>query len=218
MTEPDLDSSLKIIENPVRRRIVERLSQEPAYPLQISQELGIGQQLVTKHLDAMAKAGIVTSTMAQSPTGPKRRQYVLAKSNSITVDFAPNLFNARVFSFDTVPSGQSSAASSLLGRIDKTSESSDESGKIATFARILQEIDKKMMQLEDERAVLLYIRNAAMREASKSVSKTEARTDRKRVLHYILDQHSRDIDSISKTLNLREADVREIVADLKKIS
>jgi len=64
----------------------------------------------------------------------------------------------------------------------------------------------------------LYIRNAAMREASKAVTKTEVRTDRKRVLHYILDKHSRDIDSISKTLNLREADVREIVADLKKIS
>ena len=218
MTEPDLDSILKIIENPVRRRIVERLSQEPAYPLQISQELGIGQQLVTKHLDAMEKAGIVTSTMVQSPTGPERRQYVLAKSVSIIVDFAPNLFNARVFSFETVPSGQSSGASSLVGRIDKISESSDEAGKIARFARILQEIDKKIMQLEDERAVLLYIRNAAMREASKAVTKTEARTDRKRVLHYILDKHSRDIDSISKTLNLRDAYAREIVADLKKIS
>src|SRR5207245_7573784 len=116
------------------------------------------------------------------------------------------------FSFDTVPSGQSSAASSLLGRIDKTSESFDESGKIATFARILQEIDKKMMQLEDERAVLLYIRNAAMREASKAITKTEVRTDRKRVLHYILDKHSRDIDSISKTLNLRPAHARAIPA------
>ncbi len=74
-----------------------------------------------------------------------------------------------------------------------------------------------MERLEDERAILLYVRNLAMREASKAVTKAENRTDRKRVLHYVLDQHSRDIDGISKTLNLREADVREIMADLKKI-
>jgi predicted transcriptional regulator len=218
LREPDLDSTIKIIENPVRRKIIERLSQEPAYPLQISQELGIGQQLVTKHLEAMEKSGLVTSIMIESPTGPKRRLYALSKSISITVDFAPNLFNARILAFDTMPSGQSSpAASLLLGRVDKTTETSDVHGKIAIFAKILQEIDKKMMQLEDERAVLLYIRNAAMREASRAITKTEARTDRKRVLHYILDQHSRDIEGISKSLHLREADVREIVADLKKI-
>ena len=217
MTEPDLDSILKIIENPVRRRIVERLSQELAYPLQISQELGIGQQLVTKHLDAMEKAGVVASSMAESPTGPRRRQYVLTKSVSVVVDFAPHLYNARVFSFDTIPSGDSSStASSLIGRIDKTANYPDEPNKVTGFSRILEEIDRKIIRLEDERALLLYLRNVAMREASKAIGKTEKRTDRKRVLHYILDQHNRDIDNISKALNLREANVKEIVADLKR--
>jgi predicted transcriptional regulator len=218
LTEPDLDSILKIIENPVRRRIVERLSQGPAYPLQVSQELGIGQQLVTKHLEAMERAGLVSSRMAESPAGPKRKQYILTKSVSMVVDFAPHLYKARIFSFDTPhDAGSSPATSSLVGRIDETAGSSDEPRKINAFAKILEEIDKRINSLEDERAVLLYIRNLAMKEASRTIDKAEKRTDRKRVLHYVLDQHNRDVDSISRTLNIREADVRKIVTDLKKL-
>jgi predicted transcriptional regulator len=218
LTEPDLDSILKIIENPVRRRIVERLSQSPAYPLQVSQELGAGQQLVTKHLEAMERAGLVSSRMAESPAGPKRKQYILTKSVSMVVDFAPHLYKARIFSFDTPhDSGSSPATSSLVGRIDETAGSSDEPRKINAFAKILEEIDRRINSLEDERAVLLYIRNLAMKEASRTIDKAEKRTDRKRVLHYILDQHNRDVDSISRTLNIREADVRKIVTDLKKL-
>jgi predicted transcriptional regulator len=56
-----------------------------------------------------------------------------------------------------------------------------------------------------------------MKEASRTIDKAEKQTDRKRVLHYVLDQHNRDVDSISRTLNIREADVRKIVTDLKKL-
>jgi predicted transcriptional regulator len=104
-----------------------------------------------------------------------------------------------------------------VGRIDETAGSSDEPRKINAFAKILEEIDRRINSLEDERAVLLYIRNLAMKEASRTIDKAEKRTDRKRVLHYILDQHNRDVDSISRTLNIREADVRKIVTDLKKL-
>jgi predicted transcriptional regulator len=166
----------------------------------------------------MERAGLVSSRMAESPAGPKRKQYILTKSVSMVVDFAPHLYKARIFSFDTPhDSGSSPATSSLVGRIDETAGSSDEPRKINAFAKILEEIDRRINSLEDERAVLLYIRNLAMKEASRTIDKAEKRTDRKRVLHYILDQHNRDVDSISRTLNIREADVRKIVTDLKKL-
>ena len=40
--ELDLDGLLKILENPIRRRVIERLSQEPNYSLRLSKELGLG--------------------------------------------------------------------------------------------------------------------------------------------------------------------------------
>jgi predicted transcriptional regulator len=218
MTEIDLDLVLMMLENPVRRRIVERLSQEPAFPLQISKELGIGQQLVAKHLDTMEKGGLVKSIMVESPAGPKRKQYSLAKSLSITIDLAPNLFKTHVVSFDATPNRQTTqSTSSLIGKIENTGKQDGDPNSIGTFASILEEIDRKAAQLDSERAVLLYLRNLAMREASKSVTKVGKSVDRRRVLHYILDRHSRDIGDISKSLNLRESDVREIVSGLRKV-
>src|SRR5580704_12747238 len=109
MKESELDSVLQVIENPVRRRIIKRLSQEPCYALQLSKELGLGQPLVAKHLSIMEKAGVVTSALESSPNGPERRRYSLAKSISITMDMAPHLFMERATTFGAVPQKGGSA-------------------------------------------------------------------------------------------------------------
>ena len=46
MKQEELDSVLQVIENPVRRRIIKRLSHGPSYALQLSKELSLGQPLV----------------------------------------------------------------------------------------------------------------------------------------------------------------------------
>ncbi|TLY13390.1 MAG: ArsR family transcriptional regulator, partial [Thaumarchaeota archaeon] len=86
MKQEELDTVLQVIENPVRRRIIKRLSRGPSYALQISKELGLGQPLVAKHLSMMQSAGLVTSTVEsrRNPSGGKRKWYSLAKSVSIT--------------------------------------------------------------------------------------------------------------------------------------
>ncbi len=77
LTEEDgLDSILLAMENPVRRKIIRRLSKQPSYQLQMSKELGFSQQLVAKHLDAMEGTGLVSSLMEESPHGPRRREYL----------------------------------------------------------------------------------------------------------------------------------------------
>src|SRR5579872_317451 len=95
-----LDSILLAVENPVRRKILRKLSSQPSYQLQMSKELGFSQQLVAKHLDAMEGSGLVSSLMEESPHGPRRKEYLLNKSISLSIDFAPNLFRARFYSFD----------------------------------------------------------------------------------------------------------------------
>ncbi|MBO0887634.1 helix-turn-helix domain-containing protein [Candidatus Bathyarchaeota archaeon] len=215
----ELDSILAVLENPVRRRIIDRLSQEPTYPLQMSKELGISQQLVTKHLEMMSDAGVVASSRRDSPVGPRRREYLLNKSISITIDFAPHLFNARILTFGTRPHQTliKSEVTSLMDRIEKVSGYPEEKRRIAPLATIVEEIDGRLKRLEDERSVLLYVRNLAMREAGEAIFKTEENTDAKRVIHYVLDEHNRNVQEISKSLNMRETEVREILSELKRI-
>jgi len=203
--------------NPTRRRIIKRLSQEPSYPSQLSRELGIGQALVAKHLEALEEVGVVRSSMAESPYGPKRREYLLSRSVSVTVDFAPHFFNAQVLSFSTVPEsrGMSSDITSLMNRMNDMLEDPSRNGDFGLYSSLLADIDGKLKELQDERSILLYIRNFAMREVAKLIRRTDRTSDEKKVLYHVLDEHSKNVQRISECLNLRESIVRKILAEMR---
>ena len=217
MEEWDLDSILLTVENPIRRKIIKRLSQEPSYQLQISRELGFSQQLVAKHLDAMEDVGVVASLMEASPHGPMRKEYLLNKSLSVSVDFGPNLFRAKVITFDTMPEAADvpSSAYGLLPRVNEAIGRPEDS-KIGPLGRMISEIDKRLSNLEDERSVLLYLRHLTMKEVTKVISGMNVTPDKKKVLYHVLDEQNKDVNGISRALNLREGLIREVLSDLER--
>jgi predicted transcriptional regulator len=215
--EKNSDSVLRMVENSIRRSIIKRLSQEPSYALQLSKELGLGQQLIAKHLDALEETGLVISSMEESPTGPKRKSYALNKSVSVTLDFAPNLYSFHVISLDSNPQYEmTKEASALANRIDRIIRSADDRNKINSIGKVLSDIDKRLGDLQDERAGLLYIRNFAMSEAAKVMKKSDQSTDSRRVVYHILDSHNKNVPDISESVNLREEIVRKLLGDLEK--
>ena len=214
----ELDNILAMVQNPVRRSIIKRISQEPSYSLQLSKELGLGQQLIAKHLGTLEDAGLVESSMEPSPTGPDRKEYLLKKSVSLTVDFAPNLFSARLISISSnfQDLERTKQATALLERIEKIIRSTEPKSKISSISKVLSDIDKRLKDLEEERAGLLYIRTLAMSEAAKLVRESEQSTDSRRVMYHILDSHSKDIAYISESINLREETVRNLLSEIEK--
>ena len=215
MKQEELDSVLQVIENPVRRRIIKRISQGPSYALQLSKELGLGQPLVAKHLSIMEKAGLLISTVESSPNGPERKRYSLAKSVTITMDLAPNLFMERGVAFGALPVQKPSRGVGLLSkRVRDALERQDDRGRLSLVSEILGDVDRMMREVEEERVALLTVRNAAMTEAARLVGKLED-LDKKRILFHILDEHDREVESISQSLNLRETVVRSILEELE---
>ncbi len=217
MKKRELDSVLQVVENPVRRRIIKRLSQEPCYALQLSKELGLGQPLVAKHLKIMEEAGLVSSTEEKTHIGAPRTRYSLAKSISITMDLAPHLFMERAVAFGA-PSTKEKASqgAALLGkRVQDALDVPDERDELSLISEILDEVDERIRGVEDERVALLSIRNVAMTEASRIAGKLEG-LDKKRVLFHILDEHDRGVESIAESLNLRELVVRSILEELER--
>ncbi|MFA5364888.1 MAG: helix-turn-helix domain-containing protein [Candidatus Bathyarchaeia archaeon] len=215
--ETDLDLILMILENPTRRDIIKRLSEEPNYPLQLAKDLGLGQQLVAKHLQIMEDAGMVASSTESSPHGPKRRIYSLNKNVSVTLDVSTHFFKAKVIFFDSEPEREdiSGTSASLMDKVDETLEHPKEPERITPFNTILSDIDKRLEILENERAILLYIRNFAMREAS-HILELFNNPDTRRILRYALDEHDISVRNVSESLNLREAVVRQVLMKLKK--
>ena len=204
------------MENPVRRRIIKLLSQEPCYPLQLSKELGLGQPLIAKHLGIMQDAGLVVSNTERSPTGPPRKRFSLARSVSLTMDVAPNLFIERAVTFEArKPKGRETEESQLGSRIREATYSTDDKEKLSLLSGVLNDVDRRIGELEDERVELLRLRNHAMQEAAGVATRLEG-FDRRRVLFHILDEHDREVDSISESLNLREFVVRTILEELER--
>ncbi|HEV2227002.1 MAG TPA: ArsR family transcriptional regulator [Nitrososphaerales archaeon] len=216
MDKQELDSALQVMENPVRRKIIKRLSQEPAYALQLSKELGLGQPLVAKHLTTMENAGLVKTVSEDSPSGPKRKLYSLAKGISITMDVGPNLFIARGITSEAKPRKEktSQEVSQLRRKVQHAIEGNDESKKLSLLSEALDEVDRRMDEIEQERFELLGVRNLAMREASMVASKFDE-LDTRRVLFHILDEHDRGVERISEALNLRELSVKSILEELE---
>jgi ArsR family transcriptional regulator len=212
----NLDEFIKILENPIRRKIIEFLSQEPSFSLRLSKQLSLGQQLVTKHLNIMEKAGLVESKIEDSPRGAQRRIFWLSKSFSIIIDVAPHLFKQNIISFEVEPEERhvSKTTISLMERRDKLLDCLNEKERMKPFSTVLSDIDSKLDILEQERALLLWIRNSIMKEASKIIQKIDD-IDSRRVFHQALDEHDNSVEKISKSLNLREEQVNKIIQKLK---
>lgn len=215
MNQEDIDEILQVIENPVRRRLIKLLSQEPCYALQLSKELGLGQPLVAKHLAVMEAAGLVASSVEKSPSGPPRKRYSLAKSVSVTMDVAPNLFIERAVTFVPNPRRRSKDGEGLDGRLREAVAATEDREKLSALSKLLGEVDRRMGEVEAERVELLQLRNQAMGEAARVAGRLEG-FDRRRVLFHILDEHDMEVGRISESLNLRELAVKAILEELER--
>jgi predicted transcriptional regulator len=217
MEQEELDQLLQVIENPVRRKIIKRLSQGPCYALQLAKELNLGQPLVAKHMGIMEEAGLVTSATEISPTGPRRKLYSLAKSVSITMDLAPNTFMERGVALEARPTRRQEpqALTQFRKRIRNALAAGEERDRLSLLSDVLNDVDERMRDVEEERGELVSIRNQAMQAAAVIANKLDE-LDKRRVLFHILDEHDTEVERISESLNLREFTVREILEELER--
>ena len=215
MSQDELDAVLGTVENPIRRRIIARLSEEPNYQLQLSKELGLSQQLVAKHLISMEDAGLVCTISQDSPRGPQRKEYLLDKSFSITIDLAPNLFRAKMFSFGAVPGvHEIDERAQMINQVNEALRYPEGASRIRPLTRVVAEVDKKLKEMEEQRAVLLYLRSLALREAAR-ITTSIPHQDRKKVLRYLMREESDGIGGISSSLGVQKQAVGEVLEEIE---
>jgi len=159
----DIDELLSIIENPTRRRILECLTREPSYPLQLSKELGISQQAVMKNLALMEQTGMLMSHPEVSDRGPSRTVYVPSRQFTLMIDLHDNMFTARLISEE-------------MGSEPHTEEIEGMDEAIG----LIKELDSRIHELEEERSKLLQERNSVMswfNQTVRSIDDTEKRSE-----------------------------------------
>ncbi|MEM1994707.1 MAG: helix-turn-helix domain-containing protein [Nitrososphaerales archaeon] len=219
MTQPVLDQVLNVVENPIRRKIIRRLAHEPSYPLEISSDLGVNQQLVTKHLKVMEAAEIVEATRASSPYGPDRRIYELAKSVSLTIEFSPDLYAEQITTFQNIQyPRKNEQLEEFEQRFDTLLSKRSYRSELNDYAKLIADIDRRLNELDKEKAALLQLRCSVIRVAKEIIQGTPLSLKERIVAYHILNSNIWAAKVLSERLNLREETVQQILQRLKEIN
>ncbi len=102
MYDLEFDRIMGVLENETRRRILAKLVQEVHYPLQLSKELGVSQQAISKHLKILEDSGLVESYFEPTQMGPPRKCYRPTGRFTITIDMGPNMFQTRMAELEAI--------------------------------------------------------------------------------------------------------------------
>jgi len=214
-TPTDFEKVVEVLGNPVRRRLIEKLSEAPDYTLRLSNELNIHQQLAAKHMKVLKNAELVDVIRQKSKKGADKNMFSLNKFYSLQIDFSPNLYNQRLISFNN-PSLWTTADDYMDRLEDKVTDLGDEESgidKINPLGNIVQSIDDELESLEKRRARLLYIRNLAMNASVQALDELDRK--KRQVMHFILNQGSTTVNAISRHMQLSEETIRDLVSDLE---
>lgn len=214
MTKTSLDNILAILENPTRRRILEKLSKERHYPLQLSKELKISQQAIMKHLRILEDNKLVKCRVERSDLGgPDRKCYVADHQFSVIIDFAPNLFNIEMRVLDR-DEKVGKEYRKLERKIERLLAVKDLKKRLSEISQFVQHINREVEELERKRSYLMTLKDEALEEAHTAVEELSKDYDERRLLYHLLDEEERDLASISETLNLRERVIKEMLKKL----
>ena len=212
----DFETVVGVLGNPVRRNIIKQLSEGPDYTLRLSNELNIHQQLAAKHLKVIQDAELVDVVRQKSHIGADKNVFQLNKFYSLQIDFSPSLYNERLISFNNPHQWiqEDNYMERLEEQVKDIEEEKLDVEDVSPLRQIVELIDDELEGLEKRRARLLYIRNLALGAAQGAVEELDR--IKKQIIQRLMDLGPTNIEALSKTFQLQEADVRDVVSELEK--
>lgn len=208
----DLDILLSVIENPTRRRILEALVREPHYPLQLSRELGMSQQIIMKHLKVLEDYRMVRCYPEESDQGgPMRKRYVPISGFTIIVDVGQGLFSVESTRRDMDEGGehQRERSEGDEGLQDLTERVMVLRSELSVLDGQLDEVRRKREELIDQKETLLD-------EAQRLVESAPLDYGQRHVVFEYIQHPDIDHRQLADCLGLRDDVVREILRPYQK--
>jgi len=203
--ELTLDELLAVLGNPLRRDILERITKETHYPLQLSKELKVSQQAIMKQLTVLEKHHLVRCREKQSTShGPPRKCYVSMGQFSIRIDYGPNTFETNLMPHDRLmddedeseDDGPEAETEELSPEIADEQSALEEVGRLKTFSDRINGVMAEMAGLEDRRAELSARRQELLREAIPTITRLGQTYEERRFLFLLLEHPEKSLADI----------------------
>ena len=213
----EIGQLLDLLGNNTRRRILESLTNEPKYFIQLSKEIGVSQQAVLKHLFLLENFGLIESFKAKSNlAAPDRKYFQLNRSVYLSIGITGNSMEIKMENIkgpNKIRSKNNMAIESKVGSIKKDKEITDilknTKHKLELLAKRMQELEDEKIHLLKEKQQILEITHQVIRE---SLEEDLAR----RILYSnLISREITDIEELSEILNTREKEIKIIVKSLE---
>ena len=213
----EIGQLLDLLGNNTRRRILESLTNEPKYFIQLSKEIGVSQQAVLKHLFLLENFGFIESFKAKSNlAAPDRKYFQLNRSVYLSIGITGNSMEIKMENIkgpNKIKAKNNMAIENKEGSIKKDEEITD---ILKNTKRKLELIAKRMQELEDEKIHLLKEKQHIL-EITHQVIRESLEEDLARRILYsnLISREITDIEKLSEILNTREKEIKIIVKSLE---
>jgi len=130
------DELLDILGNSTRREIIRLVSQKPRCLSELSRETGVEKMALSRHLDYMTRANILTVEEERNRRGRPRKYYEIADTITLRVSISPTEFSTRLSRRSS-----RSGASELAGGLAKHAlRIRDPVSRLSALSEIAQEL------------------------------------------------------------------------------
>jgi predicted transcriptional regulator len=215
LEDTELDDILMLLSNPTRRRILAKLVQEKHYPLQLSKELRVSQQAVTKHLRVLEEHGVVESVSTPSDEGPPRKLYKTTKHFIITISMDPKMFDARAQEpIEAAAAPMTEDLKAIDDEFRGVLHTQNYKERVGDLGQLLMKAEAELDKLDDQRGTLLQIKSRMLREAYSLIVELYPDYSHRAVLYLLLENPNISVGDMAQSLNMTEADIIAVLKDL----
>jgi len=192
MSSLDIDEIFQALGNETRRKILEKLAEEPTYLNRLSRELGVSQQAILKHLEFLQERGFITSYFVEGEGGtPPKKYYKLNERVVLLEELTRELFErAR-----ELEKGHPEAVTSIKVDSKELEEKLGEIEHLAPGERIkniralVNELDSKIEETASVYAYLCDVKNRALEIGRRSLQEERFSLEERRIIYRLLAMH-----------------------------
>ncbi len=209
-TQLDSDTILDILGNETRRKILAVLSDEPMYFNQLAKEIGIGQQAIIRHLQALEDIGLVETYGEKSEFGaPERKYYRLNTSFVLTVSLSEDEFTV---SKQDIKQLRHKESKKYYESLDSIPEEAGEA--LSLLQKNLAEIQEEILTLESRLIDLHALKQVVLRKLHE-IGMDSFEAEERRVLYKIIEQSPRSIAELSNMMEEKESNMKGLIKEMK---
>ena len=206
----DSDVILDILGNDTRRKILAVLSYEPMYFNQLAKELGVGQQAILRHLQALEDSGLIEAYAEKSEFGaPDRKYYRLNESFILTISLSVDDFTMKKQKIVESRHKESKKYYKVFDSVPK------ETGKaLSLLQENLAAIEEEISSLESRLNDLYALKQQILHKLHQ-IGMNSFEEDERKILYTIVEESPGSIAELSNITEEKESNLKDLITAMR---